>query len=272
MIVPNGVLGLVPFAALRIDARGTMLGMRFALRYTPSLAVLDEAERRPSLLGDHIARAAVLQQSLVVGNPVMPSTSSRGIAYALASLPATDEEATAVARILGAAPLRAADATESAVRRQLPTAPIVHLATHGYAYASMADVRNSFVALASDSMHDGFLDVGEILDDRAIALRAELVVLSACQTGLGRFRYAEGTVGLQRAFLAKGARSVLVSMWNVSDNATALLMQRFYEHWLRDRDGPSKAEALRRAQNDLRATRRFESPKYWAAFQLVGAG
>jgi CHAT domain-containing protein len=75
-------------------------------------------------------------------------------------------------------------------------------------------------------------------------------VLSACQTGLGDLKEAEGTVGLQRAFLAKGARSVLVSLWSVSDAVTEELMKRFYGHWLEDDDRPSKAEALRRAQED----------------------
>jgi CHAT domain-containing protein len=82
---------------------------------------------------------------------------------------------------------------------------------------------------------------------------------------------SEGTVGLSRAFLARGARSVLVSLWSVSDEATELLMRRLYAHWLDDADRPSVAEALRRAQGDVRRTPRFAHPRYWAAFQLVGA-
>ncbi len=127
------------------------------------------------------------------------------------------------------------------------------------------------MALAPDERNDGRLTVGEILDDPALQLEAELVVLSACQTGLGDLKEAEGTVGLQRAFLAKGARSVLVSLWSVSDVVTEELMKRFYTHWLEDEDGPSKAEALRRAQEEVRETPGWEHPRYWAAFQLVGA-
>lgn len=96
-------------------------------------------------------------------------------------------------------------------------------------------------------------------------------MLSACQTGLGDLKQTEGTIGLQRAFLARGARSVMVSLWNVSDAATRTLMTSFYRHWLRDPDQPSKTEALRRAQNAVRKTAGFEDPRYWAAFQLVGA-
>ncbi len=157
------------------------------------------------------------------------------------------------------------------MRRRLPGASVVHLATHGYAYATEARARQSFVALAPDEGDDGFLTVGEILSDPALTLSADLVVLSACQTGLGDLKQAEGTVGLQRAFLARGVRSVLVSLWNVSDDATALLMRGFYAHWLDDPDHPSKAEAMHRAQEAVRADPRFAAPRYWAAFQLVGA-
>jgi CHAT domain-containing protein len=133
-------------------------------------------------------------------------------------------------------------------------------------------VRDSYVALAPDSANDGLLTIGELLDD-VPKLSADLVVLSACQTGLGNLQRAEGTIGFQRALLAKGARSVLVSLWSVDDKATALLMRQFYAHWLGADEKPvrSKAEALRRAQADVRLTPGFASPRYWAAFQLVGA-
>lgn len=111
------------------------------------------------------------------------------------------------------------------------------------------------------------------MDNEELTFAAELVVLSACETGLGNPRRAEGTVGMQRALLTKGARSVLVSLWNVDDDATAFLMRRFYEHWLAPA-GVSKAEALRRAQEEVRtheANPHWRLPQYWAAFQLVGA-
>jgi len=175
-----------------------------------------------------------------------------------------------VAQALGVAPLTGGAATEPAVRARMGSARVIHLATHGFAYSADAKILESFVAFAPDSTSDGLLTVGEVID-QGPRLTAELVVLSACQTGLGNLRQAEGTVGLQRAFLAKGARSVLVSLWSVSDRATELLMRRFYTHWLRDPDRPSKAEALRRAQSDVRKTPGFASPRFWAAFQLVGA-
>lgn len=151
----------------------------------------------------------------------------------------------------------------------VPRALVVHLATHGYAYSSEARARDSFIALAPSPGQDGLLTVGEVLDGAA-SLSAELVVLSACQTGLGDLKHAEGTVGLQRAFLSKGARSVLVTLWSVDDKATAQLMKNFYTHWI---SGRSKAMALRLAQAEVRGPpgSKFHEPKYWAAFQLVGA-
>jgi CHAT domain-containing protein len=253
VVVPQGAVAIVPFAALPLDRRGTPLSRRFAVRYAPSLAALAGAEARP------VPRVG---ESVVVGNPAMPEN--------LDPLPGAGAEGRWVAERLGTVALSDSQASEGEVRRRLSGARIVHLATHGYAFATAARVRESFVALAPDAEHDGLLTVGEVLDDPTLKLNADIVVLSACQTGLGDLRQAEGTVGL-RAFLAKGARSVLVSLWSVSDEATALLMKRFYTHWLDDTDRPSKAVALGRAQEDVRARPEFREPRYWAAFQLVGA-
>jgi CHAT domain-containing protein len=262
VVVPHGVLALVPFAALPLGTGA--VGGQYAVRYVPSLSALG-AERRP-------APGAEAATALVVGDPAMPALpGAGGRAAPLPALPGAAREARWVAARLGVLPLTGRAATESAVRARLPRARLVHLATHGYAFASDARARDSFVALAADPASDGLLTAGELLDAAALALAADLVVLSACQTGLGRATDAEGPVGLARAFLARGARSVLVSLWSVSDAATALLMRRFYAHWLGDRDRPGKAEALRRAQADVRRTPGFAPPRFWAAFQLVGA-
>jgi CHAT domain-containing protein len=111
------------------------------------------------------------------------------------------------------------------------------------------------------------LKVGEVLDEVS-EMRAELVVLSACQTGLGDLKQAEGTVGMQRAFLARGAHGLLTSLWSVGDSATTVLMQNFYQNWLA---GGHRAEALRLAQVAVASIPMFHHPRFWAAFQLVGA-
>jgi CHAT domain-containing protein len=210
--------------------------------------------------------------ALVVGNPSMPHVAtSDGRTVTLSPLSGAEQEAQWVAQRLGVTPLRGSMATEQVVRARLSGASLVHLATHGFAFSSDDHVRQSFLAFAPGDGQDGTLTVGEILDDATLTLRADLVVLSACQTALGDLKQAEGTVGLQRAFVAKGARALLVSLWSISDDATTLLMRRFYTHWLDDPGHQNKAEALRRAQADVRSDPRFEHPRYWAAFQLIGA-
>jgi hypothetical protein len=265
VIVSHGPLNLVPFAALPVDTAGDLLGIHHSIRYSPSLAMLEE-------LGQTTPRnmASVRSTALVVGNPAMPRVRGySGAEITLGSLPGAEAEGRWVAGRLGATLLHGATATEAEVKRRLPGASLVHLASHGYAYSSAARARDSFIALAPTAGDDGLLTVGEVLDALP-SLSAELVVLSACQTGLGDLKQAEGTVGLQRAFLAKGARSVLVSLWSVSDEATEQLMKSFYTHWL---GGDSKSEALRKAQQEVRGkpASRFYDPRYWAGFQLVGA-
>ncbi len=270
VLVPHGPLNLIPFATLPTGEEGEPLGSRYALRYAPSLATLGEAEARPAVTRTGDARPT-LSKTLVVGNPSMPEVLGVDGPISLSPLPGAEAEGRWVADLVATDLLTGPGATEGMVREQLPEASLIHLATHGFAYSTEARARDSFVALAPDAEHDGLLTVGEVLDDPVLELAAELVALSACQTGLGDLKQSEGTVGLQRAFLAKGARSVLVSLWSVSDEATDLLMRGFYGHWLEDDDAPSKAEALRRAQEDVRATPGFEHPRFWAAFQLVGA-
>ena len=269
LIVTSGVLALVPFAALPSLSDNAAMPAHFTMRYSPSLAVAAELDAANATENRTMPQ---MLNALVVGNPVMPTlamSTSGGERSRLDSLPWARTEARWVAAKLGVHPLLDAEATESTVSRSMKNASIVHLATHGMAYASELRARDSYVVFAADSAKDGFLTVGELIDHGD--LHANLVVLSACQTGLGNIRQGEGVVGLQRAFLAAGARSLLVSLWSVDDQATSLLMQQFYEHWLDDANHPTKAGALRRAQNDVRAMPRYSKPRYWAAFQLVGA-
>jgi CHAT domain-containing protein/tetratricopeptide (TPR) repeat protein len=271
IVIPGGAMGLIPFAALPYPLTGEPLGIRYALRYAPSLAALRVAEARPSLAGSE--RASALRAALVVGDPRMPIIDLCGAkGFIPSQLEGAAESARSVAARLGAPLLTGGDATEAVVRGAMANAPLVHLETHAFAYRSQEQARASFIALASgpggEPGEDGLLTVAEILD-RGPTLRAELVVLSACETGLGEARDAEGVIGLPRALLAKGARSVLVSLWPVGDRPAALLMQSFYRHWL-DGPGTTRAEALRRAQEELRAHPAYSHPRYWAAFQLIG--
>jgi CHAT domain-containing protein len=243
-----------------MDEKGQWFGDRWSLLYSPSAQVLDEIRAEPDY-GDPTTLKA-----LVVGNPVMPLVPDKGdLVVTLAPLPGAEQEAKVIAALF-AEPRRtlllgpAADRTT--VEIQAPQHGILHLATHGVAYSE--DPLASFVALATPADGDGLLTVRRALD---LALPADLVTLSACQTGLGKLS-GDGMIGLSRAFLVAGARAVLVSQWSVSDEATALLMESFYQHYLAH---DNKAIALQRAMKTVRNLPEYAHPRYWAAFAVVGA-
>lgn len=262
VVVPHHSLGLVPFAALPFGTAGGTLGQEVRLRYAPSLRFLSAVSSRE-------ATPVSGSTSVIVGNPETATVlTAEGESRTMPSLPGAQAEAGAVALLLGGTAVLGGDASESHVKAQLPTASVVHLATHGFAYSHPELARSSFVALSPSPGDDGRLTMDEVMQELPDIV-AELVVLSACESGLGDLRGAEGTVGLQRAFLAKGARSLLVSQWKVSDTAARLLMERFYFYW--HREGDEKAEALRKAQTDVSQRPEFAHPRHWAAFQLVGA-
>lgn len=143
----------------------------------------------------------------------------------------------------------------------------VHFATHGYLDSERPDLSAMVLSLVDEQgkPQDGFLRAHEIYN---LNLPAELVVLSACQTGLGKEIKGEGLVGLTRGFMYAGARRVVVSLWNVNDKATAELMQRFYRGMLNENQTP--AASLRKAQAEMSKIKQWQSPYYWAAFQLQG--
>jgi tetratricopeptide (TPR) repeat protein len=144
VVVPTGVLTLLPFAALPWGPGGEPLGLRYRLRYAPSLTAMIQAEARPQRRdpGRRSRGAAEGNLALVIGNPSMPEVATAsGAAVRLVPLPGAEREATLVAEVLDADLLRGQDATETEVRRRMAAADVVHLATHGYAYASEARAR-----------------------------------------------------------------------------------------------------------------------------------
>ena len=269
VVVPSGVLGLLPFAALPADAAGTPLGIRYALRYSPSLAFLDQIDPGPAPPSPVRLPAAV-----IVGDPAMPLDPETGAPFP--SLGAAGKTARWLGDTLGAPVLTGPGATKSEVVKRLAGAPLIHFGTHGRAFGSEALARQSFVVLAAERAGDGLLTVADVVD--SLRLTADLVVLSACETGLGNIKETEGTLGLQRAFLARGARSVLVSLWKVDTAATDALVREFYAEWLGN-PRRTKAEALRGAQEKLwkgwttgrESVAEPLNPYWWAGFQLVGA-
>lgn len=186
-------------------------------------------------------------------------------------LPFTRQEAE---RILAVAPAESNyRATDFRASRSLATSGelgqyrYVHFATHGYADTTRAGLSAIVLSMIDEQgkPQDGFLRTHDIYN---LKLPAELVVLSACETGLGKEVKGEGLEGLTRAFMYAGARRVVVSLWNVNDKATASLMQRLYTEMLRSNKTP--AAALRAAQIEMLRTRQWQSPYFWAPFVMQG--
>ncbi|MBA4122873.1 MAG: tetratricopeptide repeat protein [Acidobacteria bacterium] len=144
---------------------------------------------------------------------------------------------------------------------------IVHFATHGLLNEENPELSGVVLSLVDEQgkEQNGFLRLHEIFN---LNLPVEMVVLSACQTGLGKKIKGEGLVGLTRGFMYAGAPRVVASLWSVDDRATALLMSVFYRKMLREKLSP--AAALRAAQNEIRGQKLWRSPEYWAGFVLQG--
>ena len=180
-------------------------------------------------------------------------------------LPGSEAEARAIAEMFGIEPVIGKDATETAVANRMQSAQLIHLASHGYLQATDA-FSNGFlsaIALAPTETDNGFLTVNEVMK---MKLKAELVVLSACDSGRGTVT-GDGITGLSRAYLTAGVPTAIVSLWPVSDRATAILMVNFYRAI---GEGKSKAAALRAATLGNRD--RFTDPKLWAPFTMYGTG
>jgi CHAT domain-containing protein/tetratricopeptide (TPR) repeat protein len=268
-IIPHGPLFRLSFAPLQAPD-GRYLLERARIAYAPSVTALAQ-------LTGGAAPAAV--EAMVVADPELPGGLARR--ERLARLSGAAVEGRAVARSLGdkTTLLVGSEATEARLRRGLGSQRVLHLATHGV--IRDVDPLTSFLALGgsgTSSEDDGRLTTAEVYD---LKLQAALVVLSACRSAVGPVT-GDGLIGMTRAFFAAGARSVIASLWDLPDLATAPVLSRFYQEWQKT---GSKAEALRRAQlafiRDLRAGRvridtRLgpltipEHPSLWAGLVLVG--
>lgn len=195
-----------------------------------------------------------------------------GEGLGLTRLPFTRDEAKAIAKMVGANDRTVQldfDANRrSATDPNLAQYRFVHFATHGFLNSAHPNLSGLAFSLVDESgqPQDGFLRASEIFN---IKLSADLVVLSACRTGLGKEIRGEGVMGLTRAFMYAGAARVMVSLWDVNDAGTAELMKRFYGNLL-GRTKMSPAAALRQAQVSMATDKRWSSPYYWAGFTLQG--
>ena len=255
IIVPDGPLWLAPFAAL-LNPFSKYLSESFKVRLIPSLTSLKIIANCPKF---HSSSGA-----LVVGDPDMSEVTNSQGDQILEQLPFARQEAQMIGQILNTAPLTGKLATKCEVLKQISSVAVVHIAAHGRMETgeialSPNPERKSQIPAEEDFM----LTMTDVMN---VKLRAKLVVLSCCHSGRGEIK-AEGVVGIARAFMGAGARSVLVSLWAIDDEATLEFMKSFYHNLVK---GRSASESLNHAMKCLRESEKFSDVKYWAPFTLIG--
>lgn len=250
VVIPDRTLFLVPFAALK-SAKGQFLIEKHTIRTAPSIQLLGKTRALKSRSSG--------QGALIVGNPLMPNDPGSVQAKQLSNLPNAEQEARAIAPLFNTQAITGKQGTKQTILQQMSEVRVIHLATHG-----SFDDRNGFkswLALAPSEQDSGILTAEEVAQ---LKLKADLVVLSACDTGRGRVT-GDGVIGLSRSFITAGVPSVIVSLWAVPDAPTADLMQAFYQQLKHNLD---EAQALRQAM--LKTLKTHPNPKDWAAFTLIG--
>lgn len=287
IIVPHASLFLVPFASLFNPKTNKYAIEEYNLCLVPSIQILDLIDRK------YLTNTQA-QNTLIIGNPQMPSL---GNAFQqLPQLPYTESAAKAISNLFKVEPILGKQATKTEVLNQLPQARIIHFGTHGK-FDKLKPLESG-IALTPEADDGGFLTVGDILarfaPPQTLSLNAELVVLSACSTGLGKIT-GDGVIGLTRGFMAAGAKTVLVSLWEVDDLPTACLMLQFYKYlhagdapalalkqaqvwlknitnaelwkWLRQENFSLSSMDKQRIKNRFHP---FQHPYYWGAFYIIG--
>ncbi|NEO30467.1 MAG: tetratricopeptide repeat protein [Symploca sp. SIO3C6] len=252
IFIPQDSLFLLPFPALQ-DSSGKYLIEKHTTLTAPAIQVLELTRQQQQRLKKRYREPIQGDNALVVGNPLMPGN--------LMQLPGTEVEAKEIAQLLNTEAVIGKKATKVEILQQLPSARLIHLATHGLLDDMDTLGMPGAIALAPSPEDDGFLRAGEILD---LKLNAELVVLSACDTGRGEIT-GDGVIGLSRSLIAAGVPSVLVSLWAVPDAPTTELMIQFYRQMQQNQD---QAQALRHAM--LKTMQKHPNPISWAAFTLIG--
>ncbi|CCQ65240.1 COG0457: FOG: TPR repeat [Crocosphaera watsonii WH 0402] len=265
IFIPHRELFEIPFAALQ-DKEGTYLIEKHTILTSPSIALLDltrqnRQQKQPS------------NESVIVGYPEMPTQFELLQPFIERDdIKNTLEEAQTIAKKYNTQAIIGKEATETLIKQKMPNAKLIHLASHGLLntikYQEIVNLPDKLskipgaIALTPSDQDDGLLTASEIID---MKLNADLVVLSACETGRGDIT-GEGVNGLSRAFLRAGASNLVISLWKVPDDTTLDLMLEFYQQL---ETTPDKAIALRQAM--LNTMKKHPEPRHWGGFTLTGA-
>ena len=250
VVVPEGPLCLAPYAAF-MDLKSKYLCETFRIRLLPSLSCLRLIQNCPA---DWHRKTG----ALLVGDPWVQEVTT------LEQLEWAEKEVQMIGEILHTVPLVGKQATKDEVLRRISSVALVHIAAHGkMETGEIALAPNTTRSSVNPAREDYLLTMKDVLKAQ---IRARLVVLSCCHSARGEVK-SEGVVGIARAFLGAGARSVLVSLWAIDDEATMEFMKVFYQHLVHKR---SASEALNKAMKSMRESDRFSAVKYWAPFVLIG--
>ena len=243
IVVPDGPFWLAPYSALSES---------ITIRTVPSLSALKLITGSPE---DYHSKSG----ALLVGDPDVSE-----VPIPLSQLPCAKEEVEMIGKILKTTPLTGKNATKGEVLKRITSVALVHIAAHGRQ-------ETGEIVLAPNPERASKIPKGEdfilkMSDLQAVRVKARLVVLSCCHSGRGEIK-SEGVVGIARAFLCAGVRSVLVSLWAIDDEATVHFMRSFYQHVA---EGKTASVALHKAMKSLRESQQFCAVKYWAPFVLIG--
>ena len=257
IMVPDGPLCLAPLAALSECIR---------IRTVPSLTSL-------KLIIDSPEDYQIKSGALLVGDPCLQKVTKKSGKPMYSQLPNAKKEVEMIGEILKIPALTGTEATKRNVLQRITSVALVRIAAHGRKETGEIalapnpgwenHLRRSRSKIKIPNEEDYILKIADV---QAVCLRARLVVLSCCHSGRGKVK-SEGVVGIARAFLAAGARSVLVSLWAIDDEATMEFMKGFYQHLT---NGKSASVALQQAMKSLRDSEKFCDAKYWAPFLLIG--
>jgi len=232
IVIPHGTLHSLPFQAF-FDGEQYLMD-RFEISYAPSASVLQYCMNKADISGE---------PPLIVG-----------VADELA--PQVDEEARVLAQLFpDARTLSGSAATRKKFEESAPSSDFVHIATH-------ASFRQDNPMFSSFKLSDGYVTAMDLF---SMNCSSNLVTLSGCKSGISEVSGSDDLLGLMRGFLYAGARSLLISLWNVNDQSTVRLMSEFYRAW---QGGARKGEALRHAMRETRQV--YPNPFYWAPFFIVG--
>jgi CHAT domain-containing protein len=275
VIVPDDKLWDLPFQALLTSANRFLIEDS-AVAYAPSLTVLREMVKRRKNQNPDAASATLL----ALGNPLLGKETKERATLTLRDeklepLPEAKQEVRALAQVYGLPRSKVyigPEAREDRVKSEAGQARILHFATHGM-LNNAAPMYSHLVLAQGDKNEDGLLEAWELMQ---LDLKADLAVLSACETARGRFGAGEGMIGLTWALFVAGVPTTVVSQWPVESASTRDLMVNFHRAWkVHSTAGPAnqtKAEALRQAALKLMKNPETSHPFYWARFVLVGDG